>query len=350
MSEEKRVRSTILGVDFGAGALKVYGQWGGIELPSHVAFAGRRKRQARVSGLRTLKPPMQVLTAHGGFYLGLGSHDWGRPVENLADDRFLGAPEIAALFCGSMTAYARQYGLSLESIQAIVGLTQSSFTEDAITDVVSRVRAWLVGQHAWQVEDVDKDTPELEAFSLAVTSADVTSQAAGTMFDYFLDERGEFIPARKPDYKKEIGIVSVGMNTLELLVIRNGAPVERFLASETAGVRRLLEIIDPSGMYSRGELDTQLRTGKLDYGDAIPAWASEIGGHIERRWGNAFRRFATTIVIGGGAMLLRDALTARFDGRSFMPDDPIMSVARGLYKLGRMKQNRRSRRKQAHRE
>ena len=59
-------------------------------------------------------------------------------------------------------------------------------------------------------------------------------------------------------------------------LLRNGAPVERFLTSETAGVRRLLEIIDPSGMYSRGELDTQLRTGKLDYKDAIPAWTSEI--------------------------------------------------------------------------
>jgi hypothetical protein len=336
--------NAILGVDFGAGALKIYGQWGGIELPSHVAFAGRRKRQARVSGLRTLTPPMQVITGHGGFYLGLGSHDWGRPVENLADDRFLGAPEVAALFYGGMTAYARQHNLALESIRAIVGLTQSSFTEDTIGDVVSGVRGWLVGEHAWQVEDVDRDTPDQETFGLAIESVDVTSQAAGTMFDYFLDEEGEFIPARKPDYKKEIGIVSVGMNTLELLVIRNGAPVERFLTSETAGVRRLLEIIDPSGMYSRGELDTQLRTGKLDYKDAVPAWTSEIGGHIERRWGNAFRRFATTIVIGGGAVLLRDALTARFNGKSFMPDDPIMSVARGLYKLGRMKENRRRKR------
>jgi hypothetical protein len=168
------------------------------------------------------------------------------------------------------------------------------------------------------------------------------------MFDYFLDDRGEFIPARKPDYKKEIGILSVGMNTLELLVIRNGAPVERFQASETAGVRRLLEIVDPSGLYSRGELDTQLRTGKLDYRNAIPAWASEVVGHIERHWGNAFRRFATTIVTGGGALLLGDALTSRLGGKSFVPDDPIMSAARGLYKLGRMKQNRKSRRKQAH--
>jgi len=39
---------------------------------------------------------MQVITQHGGFYLGLAAHDWRRPVENLTDDRFLGAPETAA--------------------------------------------------------------------------------------------------------------------------------------------------------------------------------------------------------------------------------------------------------------
>ena len=70
----------------------------------------------------------------------------------------------------------------------------------------------------------------------------------------------------------------------------------------------------------------------------------------QRHWDNAFRRFATTIVTGGGALLFGDALTARFDGKAFVPDDPVMTVARGLYKLGRMKQDRRSKRKQAHRQ
>jgi hypothetical protein len=278
--------------------------------------------------------------------VGLGAHDWGRPVENLADDRFLGAPETAALLYGALTLYARQYRCTIESARAIVGLTQSALLVDAGEDVVSGVRSWLVGEHAWQVDS--RDAPGMEAFTLSVQGVDVTSQAAGAMFDYFLDERGEFIPARKTEYKKEIGILSVGMNTLELLVIRHAASVERFQASATAGVRRLLEIVDPSDLYSRGELDTQLRTGKLDCRNAISAWTSEIGGHIERHWGTAFRRFATTIVTGGGALLLGDALTTRFDGKCLVPDDPIMSVARGLYKLGRMKQNRRSRRKQTH--
>jgi hypothetical protein len=149
------------------------------------------------------------------------------------------------LFYGGMTAYAWHDNLTLESVRAIVGLTQSSFAEGTIGDVVSSVRGCLVGEHAWQVEDIDKDTPDQEAFGLTVERVDVTSQAAGTAFDCFLDENGELIRARKPGHEKERGIVSVGMNTLELLVIRNGAPVERFLTSES-------------------------------------------GGHIERRWGNAF--------------------------------------------------------------
>jgi hypothetical protein len=63
---------------------------------------------------------MPVLTGHGGFYLGLGSHDWGRPVVNLSDDRFLAAPEIAARFYSGMTAHARQHSLGLGSILADV--------------------------------------------------------------------------------------------------------------------------------------------------------------------------------------------------------------------------------------
>ena len=147
MSEEKQLTDAVLGVGFGAGATKVYGEPGGIELPSHVAFAGRHKRQARVSGLRTLKPPMQVSTAHGQFHVGLGAHDWGRPVENLADDRFLGAPETAALFYASVTTYVRQYGCTLGCVRAIVGLTQSAFIRNAGSNTVSGVRSWLVGEH-----------------------------------------------------------------------------------------------------------------------------------------------------------------------------------------------------------
>jgi hypothetical protein len=107
-------------------------------------------------------------------------------------------------------------------------------------------------------------------------------------------------------------------------------------------VRRLLEIVDPGGLFSRGELDTMLRAGGLGIADALPVWASEVNGHVERAWGRAFRRFAVIVVVGGGAVLLHNHLMARLNGRSVVPELPILAVARGLYKLGMMRSLQRA--------
>jgi hypothetical protein len=37
--------------------------------------------------------------------------------------------------------------------------------------------------------------------------------------------------------------------------------------------------------------------------------------------------------VGGGTILLKNSLPYRFNGKAYIPDDPILSVARGLYKL-----------------
>ena len=43
------------------------------------------------------------------------------------------------------------------------------------------------------------------------------------------------------------------------------------------------------------------------------------------------------IVVGGGALLLKDALTRQFNGKAVLSDEPVLSIARGLYKLLMMK-------------
>jgi hypothetical protein len=60
------------------------------------------------------------------------------------------------------------------------------------------------------------------------------------LFDYLLDAQGQFIPERKAVLKQEIGIVSIGFNTLELLTVKDKAPVQAMTAGRTLGVRRLL--------------------------------------------------------------------------------------------------------------
>ena len=135
-----------------------------------------------------------------------------------------------------------------------------------------------------------------------------------------------------------MGVISIGFNTIELLVVRDKAPVQRFTAGNTVGVRRLIELINSEKIYSRGELDVLLRNGKLDTRDTLPIWSREIFGQIESQWGRMFRRFAGVIVVGGGSILLRDALMAKFSGKAIFPDDPVISIARGLYKFALTRQ------------
>jgi len=312
----------IQALDFGAGNYKRFGADGAQVMPSQVASV-LGESLGRSAGLKTRKAPTCIGLNGSRFYVGVGAHDWGRPIENLADERFVaGAPELRALVYATLPS-------TDEALHVIVGLPQSALADGQARDTADAVRGWITGAHEWTVDG--------EARTATVAQVTVASQAAGALFDYLLDDDGVFLPARKAHFKEELGVVSVGMSTLELLVVRNGAPVERFTASLTAGVRRVLDLVDPQGLYSRGELDEALRANRLDVSKALPVWGSEVSGHIENAWGKAFRRFAAVLLVGGGALLLQPTLLGLFNGRSVLMPDPIISVARGLYKLAVMK-------------
>ena len=323
---------TVIGIDPGAGALKIYGSAGGVQVPAILAV-DEGHTLTRMAGLAQRKPPLRIRTDNGSFFVGAGAHDWGRPLsEDLDHDRFTGSPELRAVLAAGFTGYAQTYDSLADPLAVYLGLPLEALSEEAGA-AADGVRRWLVGSHTWQADG--------RPFGVTVETVKITSQAAGALFDYLLDDAGAFIPARKAHFDKEIGVISVGMNTVELLVTRSGAPQDRFTAGRTAGVRRLLDLVNPGGLYSLGELDTQLRAGKLDTGAALPVWEREVISFVERRWGNAYKRFAAVIVVGGGALLLRSSLLARFNAKAYMPDDPVLSTARGLYKLAAMTAARR---------
>lgn len=319
-----------LALDLGAGNVKLKGAAGGVVLASQAATV-LGEVSGRAVGLRAGKPPLRVRLNGHAFYVGVGAHDWGRPVENLDDGRFVvGSPELRALTYGALVRYEQEFGLP-EEAALMVGLPQSALSDEATRGI----RGWLAREHSWHADGVEG--------SFRVPEVTVTSQAAGALFGYFLDEAGAFVPERKGQFKQEVGIISIGMGTVEMLVVRNGIEVKGFTKSFTGGVRRLLDLVDPQGYYSRGELDTLLRAGKLDVKASLPVWWSEVAGGIEKRWGRAFRRFAVIIVVGGGAVLLLDALTGQFVGKAFVPDDPVLAIAEGLYRMALMREARRRR-------
>ena len=317
-----------LGEDLGMGANKLYGAFGGLQFLSQVAINGSQHLSG-VIGLRQLIRPLEIKTLHGSFYTGEGAHDYGRPVENLDFDRLTGSPEMMALFYGSLTRYQQQHGAITQPIIMMGGLPLQMMSGDSAKDYASQMRARFKGTHKWLADGKEEE--------IQIVEVKLIPQPVAALFDYVLDEEGKFIPDLAGLLKSEVGILSVGFNTLELLVVRDRAPVERFTAGQTVGVRRLLDLVNVQNMYSLGELDSSLRAGRLDIANALPVWAREVNGEIEKKWGTAFKRFARVIVVGGGALLLKEHLTRQFEGKAVLPDNPVLSIARGLYKLLLMK-------------
>jgi hypothetical protein len=317
-----------LGEDLGMGANKLFGSSGGSQVLSQVSVKGSQQLGS-MAGLRQRQRPLEIKTEHGSFYTGEGAHDYGRPIENLDFDRLIGAPEMLALFYGSITRYQQEHGAITQPIVMMGGLPLQMMSGDTAKEYANQVRATFKGTHSWLADGKQEQ--------IHIAEVKLTPQPVGALFDYVLDEQGKFISEYAGLLKQEVGILSVGFNTLELLVVRDRAPVERFTTGQTIGVRRLLELVNAQNMYSLGELDSVLRAGHLDISSALPIWAREINGEIEKRWGSAFKRFARVIVVGGGALILKEHLTRQFNGKAVLPDNPVLSIARGLYKLLLMK-------------
>jgi hypothetical protein len=332
MNEERILREaqrTVMGVDTGAGALKIVTGGRGIQIPAQVSADGSHLAQANVVGLEHAEPPTHVSTPTGEFWVGTGAHQWGRPLETLDNSRFRGSPGIAALFYAGLEYRLREQDARLSRIEkAYVGLPQQAAAEPGLTD---DVKAWLEGEHSWRVDD----GPE---HHLSLRQVRVTTQPVAALFDYLLTDAGEFAAGRRGDFAHEVGIISIGMSTVEMLVVKEGRPVPRFTHAENAGVRRLLELLDPRRHYSRGELDDRLRAGEFNgqLDDVLTVWGSEITGLIEQHWesgGQTWERFAAVIVVGGGALLLRHQLNRKFAGKAYIPEDPVLAIARGLWKM-----------------
>ena len=322
-----------LAFDPGYANIKLFGSRGPLVMQSAIAISAGDKI-GHMAGLRVSRPPLCVRTNAGQFYVGEGSHDWGRPVENLDYDRLSGVPETRAIVYASLTRYIEQYCPFASPVQMVVGLPLEPLSGPYAQTNADSARQWLRGEHSWEANG--------KPYTVTISEVRVTSQPTGALFEYLLDDNGQFLPERKSHFNEEVGILSIGFNTIEMLAIKERAPIQAMTAGRTSGVRRLLELLNHQGMYSLGEMDDRLRSGSLDVKAALPIWSREVTGQIEKTWGQRWRRFARIIAVGGGVLLLKDTLIERFDGKVYIPTDPVLAIAHGLYKLALMQSNRRS--------
>jgi hypothetical protein len=241
-------------------------------------------------------------------------------------DRLIGSPEMRALVYGAWSRYIQSHGVFDGGLSLMVGLPLQTMGED-MKDYRKAMKGWLTGNHSWSADGMQ--------YSVVVERVRLTSQPVGAFFDYVMDDEKKYIPSRSKALTEEVGVLSVGFNTLEFMVIENQMATEKFTGGEKLGVRRLLELINPKNTYSLGELDVKLRNGDLKHREKLPIWASEVNGAIERIWKEALERFAAVLVVGGGAVLLGDQL--KLKGKGVVADQPVMSIAHGLYKLDKAK-------------
>jgi len=300
------------GFDMGMGALKLWSASGGWQLVSQVASNGHGHLSDGILGLKNRRRPMLIRGEFGSFYVGDGAHEHGRPVENLDFERLTGAPEMRALLYAAWAQYQNVHGPFDEPLSLMVGLPLQMMTGESAKDYQKGVKGWLKGTHVYEADGI--------THTVDVEDVKQTSQPVGALFDYVLDHRGQMIGERGSALLDEVGVISVGFNTVELLVVKERGALERFTRGNTLG-------------------DAKIRAGsmKTELKQALPVWAREVNGEIEKVWGDKHRRFAKVLVVGGGALLLKEALTMQFAAKGWVPDDAVLSIARGLWKLSVMK-------------
>ena len=171
------------GLDLGMGALKLHGNQQSIQLISQVAV-NNGPLVGRMLGLGSSRLPLRIALPSGStFFVDNGAHDSGRPVENLSMDRFAGSPEMLALFYGAFTRLILRSGNISQPVSITCGLPLDTLSGEEARTTVESIQRWMKADHIWKAND--------QEYHLNVTEVRVTSQPAGALFDYVLDDEGK---------------------------------------------------------------------------------------------------------------------------------------------------------------
>lgn len=325
--------NTKLGIDLGMSSTKIVGAKGETMFYNQAAILLGGKVEGAFTGMRNRRRPMVVSGSFGEFYVGKGAHDFGQEVESFDAETLTGTNEMKALFYGALTAYQKLYGTFNGDLELAVMLPLQLITGERAKKNQDAVRAWMIGTHEWKADD---------AFYLVnVASVALVPQAIGALFDWVFDINGEAIEGHENAMTLECAEISVGSNSVELMVTKRRTDTEKFIGGKAVGVRKLFKRIDPKNLYSYGELDMKLRGKDDEFDDetkaALPghieSWSVEVKDFINKKWEGAHERFHKIFLVGGGVYLIEKQLKARFNGRTVVPENPLMSIARGGYKI-----------------
>ena len=320
---------TVLGFDPGFGNTKVCLNGVTHCVPSAVAVP--REVGLATLGMRSAGQHVTIVEFGGSKYaVGQGAHNKGE-LRTSMDYTALTSPERLALLYGVVSqAMCSAQLTELAAVHLVVGLPVTLLEDREQAQAVLDCLKSLKREHTFTVST---GTRAPETFRVVIERLRSMAQPAGAYIDYAYD--GSL--AQRPGVSKsEVLVLDLGMNTLDIFVLKNGQVLERFVGGGEVGVRRLLALLNTNG-HDLMELDEDLRQGTLRPDAArLDSYLGEVLAVLKNTAAN-LKRFSTVIPCGGGALVLGNHLKAALAAKGaqvYWPDDPVGTNVRGFWKYG----------------
>lgn len=309
MKQAKSV-SVNLGLDFGMGEVAAVATGGASG--SCVSFSSMPRNggvdASEAYGIGAGKRPKLVSVDGVAFYTGAAAPDWGKPTISRSSTRLGLDPEYEAIVVSALHDLSLNGGGTKFATVAI-GLPNMVATNKTTREAVGRkIRERLAGSKSWLIDGKDFYT-EIDQISFA-------PQAVGA-----------FIAEGSPT--GTVCVITIGRNTIERMIMRDGMPIPDSLGSSEFGVRALVSIM--TGQSNVADIvgtENKIRSGRVSPAH-LQQWAAAIADNLNETLGGYLQQSDGVVVAGGGAVLLADILPSLIPGIR-IANNPTMSVANGL--------------------
>ena len=234
----------------------------------------------------------------------------------------------------------------VEKIRVVTGVP-SNYAKN--TEVINKLKETLLGVHT--VKEVT--WAKVDEITFDVVDVLVVAQPLGTMYDYMVDDNGEYI---NPGLlKKKVIVIDIGWGTLDLAILESSKVrstfgfeigVSDYIASIQEDVNNRMPEANIYGLNAH-ELDNQLLQsttietpfGEFDLSSIVAEHKMDSARTIYQKvmsLGLEFSQFYRIILTGGGAMLFEKELRDQFqDSRLVIKENAQISNCRGFYLLGK---------------
>jgi hypothetical protein len=310
----------VVGLDIGFGNTKVVWPGGAASFPSLVATAATMPLAGALLRRRRRRP-LEVAIAGRHYWVGAEAAHWGHPID--ATDLLRFRTEVTAVLAAAALGQIRRrepwmaavvLGVPVQMLRAAEELREAS-------QLLQRA-----------VSDTGGVTVDGVPLGVSIEPLVAVAQPVGAWAAWALAADGKWAAPAARDAL--VGVVDVGLNTLDLAGLRGGAVEPAMMAGDELGVRYLVDLVWPHRAYPLAALALQEGRERAPV-EAVEVWLAAVARFVRRAWRGAEPEIA--LLVGGGAHLLL-AHTRRLERRLgcpvVVPADPVLAVATGLYRVG----------------